>query len=274
MGFLSACSPLKALNAVSPGEGVDAAAKDVAYGPHPRQRLDIYVPPGAPGKAPVLVFFYGGGWEWGSRAEYAFAARAFAAKGFVTVLPDYRLVPEVRFPTFLEDCAASVAWVAANIGAHGGDASRIAVGGHSAGAYNAMMIALDPRYAAAAGAPRDAVKAVIGLAGPYDFLPLEDRLTIAAFGEAKDLAATQPVNFARADAPPALLIHGLKDRTVYPRNLERLADALRRAGAPTVETKLYEKADHAALIMALSPLFRGRAPVLDDSLAFLRRAFV
>jgi acetyl esterase/lipase len=271
LGFLSACSPLKLLNAVSPDEGVEAAATGIAYGPHPRQKLDIYTPPESARAAPVVVFFYGGGWEWGSREDYAFIGRAFAAKGYVTVLPDYRLVPEVRFPAFVEDSAAAVAWVAANIKAHGGDPARLAVAGHSAGAYNAMMLALDRSYLAAAGAAPGAVGAVLGLAGPYDFLPLEDPLTIAAFGTAEDLAATQPVNFVRADAPPALLIHGARDRTVYPRNQERLAAALRRAGAPLVEAPVYEEADHAALVMALSPLFRGRAPVLEDCVAFLER---
>lgn len=268
---LSACSPLRALNGLSPAEGAKAAASGIAYGSHPRQKLDIYTPPNGAKDAPVMVFFYGGGWEWGSRDEYAFAGRAFAAKGFVTVVPDYRLVPEVRFPIFIEDAAAAVAWVWANIAGHGGDPAKIALAGHSAGAYIAVMAALDRRYLQAAGAPSDTVKAVVGLAGPYDFLPLDDRMTIAAFGQAADVALTQPVNFARADAPPVLLLHGGGDTTVFPRNSENLAAALKRAGAPRVEKIIYPGAGHTAVLLDLSRLFRGRVPVLRDSVAFLNR---
>jgi acetyl esterase/lipase len=274
LGLLGACSPLGALNRFSPGEGGRLAASGLIYGPDPRQKLDVYAPPGNPKNAPVLVFFYGGGWEWGVREEYAFVGRAFAAKGFVTVVPDYRLVPQVRFPTFVDDGAAAVAWVRANVAAHGGDPAKIAVAGHSAGAYIALMIALDAQRLEQAGAPRDTVKAAVGLAGPYDFLPLDDRLTIAAFGAAENPAETQPVNFARADAPPVLLLHGDADTTVFPRNSENLAAALRRAGAAHVETIIYPGAGHVGVLLDLSRWFRGRVPVLADSIGFLDRVFV
>ena len=61
--------------------------------------------------APVMMFIYGGGWNDGAKADYAFVGHAFASRGFVTVVPDYRLVPQVRFPDFVDDCALALRWV-------------------------------------------------------------------------------------------------------------------------------------------------------------------
>jgi acetyl esterase/lipase len=268
---LSLSWPLLALNVFSPAKGVDRIAEGVAYGPHPRQRLDIYAPAKRSRAAPTLVFFYGGAWEFGRRAEYAFAARAFAAHGFVTVLPDYRLVPEVKFPAFVEDCADAVAWAVENVAFYGGDPRRIALTGHSAGAYNAMMMVLDRRFLDHAGLADESVKAVVGLAGPYDFLPEDAATSRTAFCHPQDLARTQPVSFARADVPPMLLLQGLRDEIVVPQNVHSLSAALKRAGASIVETKFYDRADHAALLLGLSPWFRRRATVLADSVEFLHR---
>ncbi len=145
--------------------------RDIAFGPHPRQKLDIYLPPGPVSRAPVAFFIYGGSWSSGDKGTYAFAGNAFASRGYVTVVADYRLVPEVQFPSFIEDGAAALATVRRIIGRYGGDAGRLHLVGHSAGAYNAMMLALDPRYLARAGVPRASVRAAAGLSGPYDFLP-------------------------------------------------------------------------------------------------------
>jgi acetyl esterase/lipase len=194
---------------------------------------------------------------------------ALAAQGFVVAIPDYRLVPEVRFPTFVEDCAAAVRWVAHNVSAHGGDPERIILMGHSAGAYNAMMLALDARYLSGARVDLAHIRGAIGLAGPYDFLPFDVSATIDAFGQFPDPAATQPITFARADAPPLLLAWGEDDDTVGRRNLDGLERAMREAGAP-VQTKLYPGVDHVEIMLALSRPFRGLAPVLADITAFAR----
>jgi acetyl esterase/lipase len=212
------------------------------------------------------VFFYGGSWTTGTREGYAFAGQALAAKGFVVVIPDYRLVPEVRFPAFLEDGAAAVRWVRANAARFGGDPDRIVLAGHSAGAYNAAMLSLDPQWL---GADRRWVRGFAGLAGPYDFLPL-DSITRPAFGAAPDLRATQPVNFASAGDPPVFLMVAGKDRLVAPRNAERLAQLLKQAGVP-VETRTYAEIGHVGMVTALAKPLRGRAPVLDDLAAFAGR---
>jgi acetyl esterase/lipase len=271
MFSLAGCSSLGALNGVNnltPGDGgVTREASDIAYGADVRQKLDVYTPEKA-ANAPVVVFFYGGSWSSGRRQDYAFAARALAAKGFVVVVPDYRLVPQVRFPAFVEDGAAAVAWTRANIEKFGGNAAAIGVAGHSAGAYIAAMVALDPRWLAAAGAP-GAVKAAVGLAGPYDFLPfVAGGAADAALGGQPDAGVTQPINFARADAPPMLLLNGAEDSTVYPRNAERLAAALTSAGA-TADKRIYPDIGHIGILLAISKTFRGKAPALADTSAFL-----
>lgn len=270
-GLVAACSPLGALGAVnrlSPGDrGARREARDIAYGTDARQRLDVYAPAAA-GPHPVLVWFYGGSWNSGRRQDYAFVGEALAARGFVTVVADYRLVPQVRFPDFLRDCAAAVAWTVREVARHDGDPARIGIVGHSAGAYNALMLALDPQWLAAAGAP-GAIRACASLAGPTDFAPFTGPATQVAFGGWPDAAATQPIRFARGDAPPLWLATGTDDTTVQPRNSERLAAAVTAAGGRATLAR-YAGLGHIGILLALSRTFRGKAPVLADLAAFLR----
>jgi acetyl esterase/lipase len=268
--LLSACSPLGLLNAFTPADaGGRLAASGIAYGPDERHRLDVYLPEQGAGSAPVMAFLYGGGWNDGQRADYAFVGRAFAAQGFVTVIPDYRLVPQVRFPAFVEDGAVALRWVRDHIAGYGGDAAGIALSGHSAGAHIAMMLALDHRFLARAGLPTGFVRSVSGLAGPYDFLPLDDPRSIAAFGDYSRLAETQPISFASARAPHTFLATGDEDETVRPRNSIALAAKLRAAGA-AVELKTYPGIGHAGILLALNTGFRSRAPVLADIVRFAK----
>lgn len=257
---------LTVFNALMPKDrGSRRVAHDVAYGEDARQALDIYAPRGS-GPWPVIVFFYGGAWDSGHRQGYAFAARALAAKGFVVVVPDYRLVPQIRYPGFVEDGVGAVRWARAHAAEFGGDAERLLLAGHSAGAYIAAMLALDPEWL---GSDRNAVRGLIGLAGPYDFLPLDDSASIAAFGEWPDLPATQPVTYAGAGAPPALLLHGEPDTRVKVRHSKALAAALKRAGNDARLT-LYPKLSHTGIITALAVPLRGQAPVLADIARFAR----
>lgn len=268
----AACSPLGALNALGPRDpGVRRVATGVPYGGDPRQRMDVLAPTAPPDRPwPVLMLFYGGGWDSGERAHYRWAAHALAARGFVVAVPDYRIVPTVHFPAFIEDAAAATARAGALADNYGGDRGRLGVVGHSAGAHLAMMIALDRRYMAAAGAPT-LIKAAAGLAGPYDFLPLDVPASINAFGRAPDLTLTQPVAFVRADAPPLWLGHGTADEVVHAEDTTILCERMRAVGG-RCEAKLYPGLNHADLIATFSPLFRKKAPVLDDVTAFLHRA--
>jgi acetyl esterase/lipase len=268
--LLGACSPVSLFNGLMPKDGgVKLAGKGVAYGANPRQRLDVYVPArAAAGPRPVIIFFYGGSWNSGTRGGYAFVGRALAAKGFVTVIPDYRLVPEVVYPGFVEDGASAVRWVRAHAKDYGGDGEQIVLAGHSAGAYIAAMLAVDGRWL---GADRKAVRGFTGLAGPYDFAPFDKDASRAAFGQWPDPAETQPVTHADASAPPALLLTGAEDTTVKPRNSKALAEKLRAAGV-AVELKSYPGIGHVGIITAVAKPFRGKAPVVTDVAAFAERA--
>jgi acetyl esterase/lipase len=250
---------------ISGDQGVARIAEGVSFGAHPRLKLDIWAPKAKSAKPlPVIVFFYGGGWHWGERDHYGFAARSLAAKGFVVVVPDYRLVPDAHFPDFVADSAAAVRWSQAHISEHGGDPTRIAVMGHSAGAYNALMVALDPQWLGTSSP----IKAVVALSGPTDFYPFTTDSARNAMGNAPDPRATQPVNFARADAPPLLLIHGTADTTVRIRNARNLKAAMDAAqgNARVIELNGVE---HNLPVMALSALFKNRIPVLEESVSFL-----
>lgn len=251
-------------------EGSYPAAEGVPFGSH-GQRLDIWAPNATPaeGKLPVVIFWYGGGWAKGDRTSYAFAGRALAKAGFLVVIPDYRKVPQVRFPAFLDDGAEAVAWVEDNIEQYRGDPARVAVMGHSAGAWQAIMLALDSQRLAAAGADPGIVKAGVGLSGPYDFHPFTSDRAIAAMSQWPHPEETQPIAFARKDAPPLLLVTSDGDETVRPKNANNLGARLRELGAP-VEVRNYGPLDHEEVVMALSVPFRDKGPVLADSVAFLR----
>ena len=266
--FPAACAPVDLLNALVPIGGVEIA-RDIPYGRNPRQKLDVYRPRGQ-GVRPLVVFFYGGAWQTGSKALYRFAAAALARRGMTVVVPDYRIHPEVSFPGFIEDAAAAVAWARVHAGDHGGNTRGIFVTGHSAGAYLAAMLALDGRYLAAAGMARADLAGAIGISGPYDFLPLTRADLKPIFEVVPDPAVTQPISFADGTNPPMLLITGQADATVLPRNTLALAARIRAKGGP-VETRVYTGIGHIGTILALAPLFGWRAPVLDDISDFVAR---
>lgn len=245
-------------------------ARNVRFGPDPRHVLDLYAPRRPRGRLPLLVFVHGGGWDSGDRCEYSFAGRALAALGFLVACADYRVFPDAVFPAFVEDLATAANWLVAHAKEHGGDPGRLVLAGHSAGAYNAVMLGLDGRYLRAAGVDPRKVKAVAGLSGPYDFLPLDGPITRRTFGETSDLTATQPTAHVTRESPPAFLATGDADTVVYPRNTTALARKLRDAGVP-VEERHYAGVDHVRMILALSRPLRGRAPVLDEMTGFLQR---
>ena len=274
-GVIAVTSPPKLLSVIDGfaggGSGTQRAGTAVAFGKH-GQKLDVWRPAEHSAKPrPVIVFFHGGGWVKGDRDAYAFVGRAFASRGYTVVIPDYRKVPDVRFPAFIEDGAEAVRWTRENIAQFGGDPDRIALAGHSAGAHTAVTLALDPRWLTAAGVEPDAVKAAIGLSGPYDFYPFDKKRSIDAMSQWPEPRDTQPIAFARADAPPMLLVTSSKDTVVRPYNTENLTAKLRELGAP-VESENYEGLSHEEVVMALSKAFRSKAPVLDRSVTFLKQA--
>jgi acetyl esterase/lipase len=221
-------SVLRLLNLLEPRFGV-AATRDLPYGNGERGFLDVHAPKGGAGR-PVVVFFYGGGWDSGARSDYRWVGAALAAKGYVVVTPDYRLHPHARWPDFLEDCAKAVRWAHDNVERFGGDPGRMVLMGQSAGAYNAAMLAIDRRWLGAEGLKPEGLRGWIGLSGPYDFLPFKTDKMKAIFGPDEQHPHTQPINFVVGGEPPALLITGDRDEVVRPGNTDRLAHPVSKAG--------------------------------------------
>jgi acetyl esterase/lipase len=267
---LAACSPLKTINALTPTSTYSKTA-DVPYGPHPRQKLNIYTPAEGKGAAPVVVFFYGGSWNSGERLDYEFVAEALASRGMVAILPDYRLYPDVRYPDFLTDSAQAVAWAAKEASRYGGDPKQLFVMGHSAGAYNAAMVALDKRWLEQHGMTPTALRGWIGLAGPYNFLPIQNPDVKPVFFHPDTPPESQPINQVTKLAPPALLIAPKNDDLVNPtRNTGMLANALREAGVPVNEI-YFDKVNHVTLAGSLSRPLRYFAPTLDEITRFVEQ---
>ena len=244
---------------------------NIAYGEGPRQRLDVYVPDQAPqGPRPLVVFWHGGRWSFGDKADYRFVGAALAELGYVAVLPNYRLYPDVKMQGFMDDAARAAVWAAAHGAGFGADPNLTFLMGHSAGAHLAALVTLDPRYFAALGAAAPRIAGVIGLSGPYDFLPLLEPDVQDMFGPPPLYPESQPIHFVHAGAPPMLLVHGLKDETVWPKNSRNLAAALIACGVP-VTLKLYAGLVHADTVAALSLPARRRAPTLADIAEFVAR---
>lgn len=259
-------SPLGLINTLSPkSRRSQRLARNVPFGPEPRQRLDVYGPSGASAPVPVVVFVYGGSWSEGDRRDYEFVGRCLAALGYVVVVLDYRILPEAAYPDFLLDTAAAVQWAAANAETYGGDGRRLALMGHSAGAYNAVMVSLDAGYAV-----QPLLNSVVGLSGPYDFYPYDVPITIRTFGTVSDPLRTQPVNLVTRSAPPMFLGTGDTDKLVYPRNTIALAAKLREADV-AVEERHYPRFGHPQPLLELGSLLGGRSNLLRDVAEFLAR---
>ncbi|RON44021.1 alpha/beta hydrolase [Pseudomonas frederiksbergensis] len=266
---ISACSPLKMLNALTPDGSFDKT-EGIAYGSDPRQQLDVYVPRHPVENAPVVVFFYGGSWNSGSRSDYSFVGEALASRGIVAVLADYRLYPQVRYPLFLEDGANAVAWTHEHIRQFSGDPKRLYLMGHSSGAYNVAMLALDSQWLGAVGMSPGDLSGWIGLAGPYDFLPIQNPEVRPVFFWPDSPPQSQPINHVSHGAPPALLIASRDDDVVNPtRNTAGLANKLRAVGV-LVQDRYYSRTGHATLVATLSRPMRGLAPVLDEVTSFVK----
>jgi acetyl esterase/lipase len=261
---LARCAPVDVLNATVPTAGL-VVTRDIPYGGLPREKLDIYRPADAAG-LPVVVFIYGGSWRSGSKAMYPFVAATMARAGAVVVVPDYRLYPQVTYPAFLTDCALAVAWANANRSTVGSSGPLFLMG-HSAGAYNAVMLGLDTAWLADTGREPPPLAGVIGLAGPYDFLPITDPEVKPVFPDPSP--ATQPITYAAAGRPPLLLLTGSDDTQVKPRNSAALASKLERLGG-SVQTVVYPGLGHIGLVTAIAPIFQWRAPVLRDVMDFIR----
>lgn len=268
-------SPAAALNALS-AVGSLRVAHSLAYGQLPRQRYDLYRPAEAapPGGWPLVVFFYGGAWNRGERADYRFVGEALAARGMLVMVADYRLHPEVKYPDFLRDCAAATGYALDHAARWGADTSRVFLMGHSAGAYNAAMLALDSRWLQPTGHLPKELAGWIGLAGPYDFLPITTPEVQAAFHHPNVPLDSQPIRHVRPDAAlpgvPALLVVGSKDTRINPeRNTRGLALALRQSGTP-VRLREYDKLTHETAVAVLAWPLRGLAPVLDEVTEFVQ----
>ena len=269
-GLVAACAPVAALNALAPSNTHRLTA-GVEYGAGPRQMLDIFRPSAAAPKGgwPVVVFFYGGSWNTGERADYGFVGEALASRGILTLVADYRLYPQVRYPDFLHDSAAALAWGLDQADRLGGNPKRVFVMGHSAGAYNAAMLALDARWLQATGHAPTELAGFIGLAGPYDFLPMTNPDAQPVFFHPNYPANTQPLAFASAAAPRSFLGAARTDPLVNPqRNSVGLAMRLQAAGVD-VRLKLYERVNHLTLVGSFALPLRWLAPVLDDVAAFV-----
>ena len=269
--LLTACSGVDLLNATV-ATNTYRRAEDLAYGPDARQRLDVYQPAAESGQAPLVVFFYGGSWSSGERGDYRFVGEALASRGIVAVVADYRLSPAFRYPVFVEDSASAVRWAFDHAAQFGADARRIVVMGHSAGAYNAAMVALDPRWLASVSLSPSRLAGWIGLAGPYDFLPIGDPQTRVAFNWPDTSPDSQPLAYASKASPPALLLAPSRDTVVNPqRSTLAMAERLRNSGV-RVESELFDGVGHVTLLASMAQVLRSRAPVLDRVSGFVQSA--
>lgn len=263
---LCSCSVVDILNATISHRGY-SVYYNIAYGTNPRERLDIYVPDKLVSPHTTIIYFYGGSWQFGDKNMYRFLGQAFASKGFITVVVNYRLYPEVYFPTFIEDGAKAVRWVHMNIQKYKGDPKHVFLAGHSAGAHIAALLVTDSHYLKEQGGTVSWINGMIGIAGPYDFLPFTDPKIKALFSKVKD-SETQPINYVTRGLPPFLLVSGDKDKEVFLKNTINFANRLRNFKVPVTEI-IYPGIGHIGIILSLASGFRYKTPLLEDITSFI-----
>lgn len=272
-GALAGCSPVNLLNGLVPTDG-HTLTPNIAYGELARQKLDIYIPTNKTTSnnkklMPIVLFIYGGSWDSGEKKDYLFAAEAFTSKGYLTVIPDYRLFPEVKFPAFIDDAALASKWVKSHIAEYGGDPDQIFIVGHSAGAQIGLMLDLNTEYLARVNLKPDAFKGYIGLAGPYDFLPLKSQRLKDIFGPEELRWKSQPINYVTGKNQPTLLLVGLKDDIVWPKNTFNLAKAIEAKKGPVKVVK-FPDYGHVDMVTNIAKPFRGNSTLLDEIILFMR----
>jgi acetyl esterase/lipase len=266
--FLTACTPLQFALVNAPALTYDGQiSEDVPYGELTRQKLDIYVPNIDQETFPVVVFFHGGRWTDGSKEQYKFVGMTLSNMGYVVVMPNTRLYPDVKFPTFAEDAAKSVAWVHKNIASYKGN-QNLFISGHSSGAHLGALIIADNAYLAAYELKPNIVNAFAGISGPYDFVPKAADIK-DMFGPAENFPNMVVTNFIDGDEPPMLLIYTAEDTTVHPRNLALLKAGIEKANGK-VETIIYETGGHAAPVAAFSWANPSDLPVPRDIDSFFK----
>ena len=259
-------SPAVLINVTTPRWGY-RVERAIPYGPEARHRMDLYLPKHKPQSAPAVLFFYGGAFISGNKREYRFVGQALASLGIIVGIADYGLFPEHRFPEFVEDGAKAAAFLHGKLPEYGGDPSRLFVAGHSAGAYIAIMLASNPEFLRKAGADQSILAGAIGIAGPYDFLPITNATRIEIFG-GPDRVETQPIHFIEGKRPPMLLLTGDCDVNIFPHNTHNMAARMREEGND-VEAIVYPGIEHFRIILALAPPFRGMIPIRADIARFV-----
>ena len=273
--LMSACTPIKVLNSLVPDNGYSLVSA-IAYGTNARQKLDIYLPKAADQSTKldsaklkkVIIFYYGGNWDSGERANYKFVAEALVSHGYIVVIPDFRLYPEVLFPALMVDPVTVAKWVKTHINQYGGDVNKVFLAGHSSGAHMAVMMSINPEYLAEASLKPNDFAGVIGLAGPYDFLPLKSDRLKTIFGNEAQQLKSQPINFVDGKNPPLLLAVGKKDGTVWPRNTVNLAKKIKENNG-LVEVHEFASYGHVDMVSKLAKPLRGNGELLKSIITFI-----
>lgn len=250
------------LNALTPSSTY-TKIKGQSFGSGPRDTLDIYRAKKPKTDAPVLVFIHGGAWEAGSKDLYKFLAEGFTKSGYDIVLPNYRLYPEAKFPNFLDDNANAVAFTAKAF-----PGRPLVLAGHSAGAYNALMLALRDEFLAKAGIKLcETVIGVISLSAPVGVLPLEGERLIEIFPD-RHAGEDGILNIVKSPTLPFFLGHGENDTTVNPVNSTLLAEKIIARGG-RAEVKIYPDLSHIGPAKVLSRHFEKDSTLKPDIIKFL-----
>ncbi len=256
---LASCSAVGVLNGITPSSSFDRD-KNVAYGDLDRQRMDIYRAATPRDGAPVMVFVHGGSWSEGSKDIYKFLAEGFTKEGYHVVVPNYRLYPEARYPDMVVDTGLAVQAAADLFSGR-----PVVLVGHSAGGYNALMAAMAPDVSGLDTC--STVAGVIALAAPTGAYPLTDAPFTTIFPD-RFQGSDAPLNRVSGPLPPTMLVNGLDDTTVGPKNTRELAAKMEAAGL-RVESKLYEGMNHTDAVRVLSRHFDGGSPLKSDMLGFM-----
>ncbi len=212
---------------------------DLAYGVGAGQTLDLFAPTlPQPGGAPVLVFIHGGYWRSLDKSDFSFVAPALNAEGALVVVPNYALCPAVSVEHITLQMAAMLAWVWRNAARHGGDPSRIALAGHSAGGHLATMLLSCRWREFADDMPAQPVSGALSISGLYDLEPLRHAPFIQADLKLTPnaVARLSPAFFPRPKGAKLYTTVGLDESDEFLRQNRLIRDVWGPTAVPVCET--------------------------------------
>lgn len=239
-----------AVNRLTPKKGY-RTLHNIAYGLRARHRLDLYISESG-NHRPLIVFVHGGAWSHGDKRDYRFVGEAFARFGYDVAVINYQLAPQHKFPCYVDDLALALEFLNHQQSKFAISTAKIALMGHSAGAFNIASLLYNPRNFESP--IRQNIRTIIGIAGPYHFDYKGDPLAEPAFNQQVPYQQVMPYYFVEKNDIQHYLFLADNDQLVEPKNSYDFQEKLLEQGNHC-EVRVIPRTGHVSIMGSVSSLF-------------------